>query len=134
MATAKACKACARVRGFACAVRLTTESDLGDVTRIQDPLQAAARCGSRKRSRRRDGHELKVAGSLQQPMNRHARHSAGLHYLSDSKKSHGVRCLGHVGEASARSVVIAGAIGLERGRMACDLQTGMTWATSINPH
>jgi hypothetical protein len=31
-------------------------------------------------------------------------------------------------------VAVAGALGLERGRMACDLQTGMTWATSINPH
>ena len=93
---------------------MTTESDLGDVTRIKDPLQAAARCGSRKRSRRHDGHELKVAGSLQQPVNRHARHSADLHYLSDSKKSHGVRCLGHVGKASARLVAVAGALGLER--------------------
>ena len=115
-------------------MRLTTESDIGDVTRIQNPLQAAARCGSRKRSRRREGHELKVAGSLQQPMNRAARHSADLHYLSDSKKSHGVRCLGHVGERAPAWVAVAGALELEKGRMACDLQTGMTWATWINPH
>ena len=112
---------------------MTTASGLGDIARNQDPPQAAARCGSRKRSRRRDGNELKVAASLQ-PMNRHASQSGDLHYLSDAEKSHGVRCLGHVGEASARLVAIAGTVALERGRMACDLQTGMTWATSINPH
>jgi hypothetical protein len=37
-------------------------------------------------------------------------------YLSDSKKSHGVRCAGCVGEASALKVAVAGASGWRGGR------------------